>query len=349
MSDEKKRNTNLKRYIAETSSAIRRKYRLLRRGRADEETELIRTLDPIVKPLETLVETSKENISSGRSDREVKKKDKRPFETESVAVTPPTEHTPSTPLPPAVQSLKLETVAETGATSFERLQKEINSPEGQKALKSYLSEVGVHSSPYIQSILYGKKQGFDQTYGVRYNGQDWFIGDSPVQIVNDIINVQGVGYLTTSGLLELLFKKNPDLDKLTKEDWDNYKEILINTNAHRQNYSVNKQINSNRGEKYVKVISRLFPAAQSTLWTSSPLTTATRVRPSDTLLRRGKKLGYGMGSIGVGETVVRYWNNPNELVDRLRLLIASKKAGNTSHDGETWALIDELRESGIIE
>ena len=346
MSDEQKRErkTNLKRYIAETSAAIRRKYRLLRRGRADEETELIRTLDPIVKPLETLVETSKENISSG------KKRD-RSTQTEITDTTHPTISTPSTPLPPVVQSVKLDTVAETSATPSERLKEETTTPEGRKALKSYLSEVGAKSSPYIQSVLYGDKEGLDQTYGIRFNGHEWVIGNSPVQIADDVVNVCDIGYLTTSGLLELLFMKRPDLESVTDEDWTNYKEILINTNAHRQNYSANKQINSNRGEKYVNVISRLFPT-RATLWTtSSPLT---RVRP-DTIRRvriergGGKKIGYGMSSIGVGETVVRYWNNPNELVDRLRLLIASKKAGNTSHDGETWALIDELRESGIIE
>lgn len=42
------------------------------------------------------------------------------------------------------------------------------------------------------------------------------------------------------------------------------------------------------------------------------------------------------------------WNDPNELVDRLRLLTASKHAGNTSHNNEIVSILEELREAGII-
>ena len=44
-----------------------------------------------------------------------------------------------------------------------------------------------------------------------------------------------------------------------------------------------------------------------------------------------------------------YWDDANELVDRLRLLVASKQAGNTtSHDNEILSIIEELREAGVI-
>lgn len=43
-----------------------------------------------------------------------------------------------------------------------------------------------------------------------------------------------------------------------------------------------------------------------------------------------------------------YWNDPNELVDRLRLLIASKTAGHSGHTNEIMSIIEELREAGII-
>lgn len=44
-----------------------------------------------------------------------------------------------------------------------------------------------------------------------------------------------------------------------------------------------------------------------------------------------------------------YWNDPNELVDRLRLLIASKSAGHSGHNNEIISIIEELREHKIIE
>lgn len=44
----------------------------------------------------------------------------------------------------------------------------------------------------------------------------------------------------------------------------------------------------------------------------------------------------------------KYWDDPNELVDRLRLLVAERSAGNNNHDNEIMAIIEELREAKII-
>jgi len=43
-----------------------------------------------------------------------------------------------------------------------------------------------------------------------------------------------------------------------------------------------------------------------------------------------------------------YWDNPNELVDRLRLLLASKAAGNTGVSNEIISIFEELLEAGLI-
>ena len=43
-----------------------------------------------------------------------------------------------------------------------------------------------------------------------------------------------------------------------------------------------------------------------------------------------------------------HWNDPNELVERLRLLVSSKRAGHTGHDNEIISVVEELREANII-
>ena len=43
-----------------------------------------------------------------------------------------------------------------------------------------------------------------------------------------------------------------------------------------------------------------------------------------------------------------YWDNVNELVDRLRLLVASTSAGNNNHNNEIISIIEELHEAQII-
>lgn len=45
----------------------------------------------------------------------------------------------------------------------------------------------------------------------------------------------------------------------------------------------------------------------------------------------------------------KYFDDVNELCDRLKLLIASAHAGNTSHNNEIISILEELRECGIIE
>jgi hypothetical protein len=45
----------------------------------------------------------------------------------------------------------------------------------------------------------------------------------------------------------------------------------------------------------------------------------------------------------------KYWNDTNELVDRLRLLVASQSAGHTGHNNEIVSILEELQEAKIIE
>lgn len=46
--------------------------------------------------------------------------------------------------------------------------------------------------------------------------------------------------------------------------------------------------------------------------------------------------------------VYEYWDDPNELCERLQLLLASQSAGNTNHGQEINSIILELREQNII-
>lgn len=43
-----------------------------------------------------------------------------------------------------------------------------------------------------------------------------------------------------------------------------------------------------------------------------------------------------------------YWDDPNELCERLKMLISSQNAGNTNHIQEIDSIIEELSERGLI-
>jgi hypothetical protein len=157
----------------------------------------------------------------------------------------------------------------------------------------------------------------DKSYGIRSDGKRWLLGDSSVKVKHDKLLIKDNVYKGTKGLYELLFLKNPDPTIFTSNDLATYKEMLLRTNAHKQGFDQSRKINSNKGTKYNNIIKDLL-----------------------------SKTGTG---VNLNSVRYEYWDDPNELVDRLRLLVASKQAGNNSVGNEILSIIEELREAGIIE
>jgi len=138
------------------------------------------------------------------------------------------------------------------------------------------------------------------------------LGDKEIKFMENTLLIDGTVYPLTSGLIQLLFLKNPLV--YTDIDIGVYKSILIQTSAH---ISIGKKIIKKGGFKYTSIISQLFPS------------------------------GSGL-SMKLQKNNLVYWDNPNELVDRLRLLLASKAAGNTGVTNEIISIFDELREVELI-
>lgn len=68
-----------------------------------------------------------------------------------------------------------------------------------------------------------------------------------------------------------------------------------------------------------------------------------------------KHLGKGLIDLSLKQFKVKnasnsftYWNDPNELVERLRLIVASTSAGHTGHHNEISSIIEELREAKVV-
>ncbi|KAE9523776.1 hypothetical protein AGLY_015836 [Aphis glycines] len=138
------------------------------------------------------------------------------------------------------------------------------------------------------------------------------LGKKEIKLVGNTIIVDDTTYPLTQGLCSLVFSKAPKL--YTENDLKTYKSILIQTSAHLTSNS--KQIKKG-GNKYRDIITTLFPS------------------------------GSGL-SVQLQKHTLQYWNNPNELVSRLKLLLASKAAGNTGVFNEILSIFEELREAGYI-
>ncbi|KAE9522469.1 hypothetical protein AGLY_017130 [Aphis glycines] len=151
------------------------------------------------------------------------------------------------------------------------------------------------------------KRELDKIYGPRKLTDGTFVlGNKEIQFIDNRIHIKDDDYTysITSGLIDLLFSKSPASDKYTNTDLKTYKHILNQTSAHKTIDGT--RIRSSIGVKYMNIISRLFKTGG------------------------GDKSGSGINMRLQKHNIV-YWNDPNELVDRLRLLYSSLAAGNTGH------------------
>lgn len=184
----------------------------------------------------------------------------------------------------------------------------------------YLDQYDPLPRKYIKEMYEDvDKKEFDQVYGVRLDmkTEKFQIGDSQLHIDGSDILVKGRRYKGTQGLYELLFKKYPNDDLYSAEDLKNYRHIVAKTHANKRYYKPSGQIAGSKLVKYKKIIA---PIA----------------------------IGKGLMQVTNNKKDYIYWDDVNELVDRLRLLLASQAAGHTGHINEINSIIEELRESKII-
>jgi len=346
------------REIEKTAESIRKKHRALKTGKIDEDIATKNHFKPIIEPLQKIVDNSSVHIIKDEPrDDDVKitsfepqkdvirSKIKRKRENTTVDHTlsescklmrltsndamdsPAITSTPRTTIEVAKPMIRDKDVFETTNDSFTTsVQHQMQTSEGQKALSQHLGPLG---QEYIGDFLSGggKNKTIDTVYGVRLDKDGiMMLGSKKFDVdSSDHIIIDGVRYAGTPGLYELIFKRVPDYDVYTEDDKRKYKSILLTTNAHRRDYTEHSHLRSNRGYKYRYIIAPLLKG-ESTI---------------------GKGLPHAMT---LNDNAIDYvhWDDPNELVDRMRLLEASRQAGHNAHDNEMLSIIEELREAGII-
>lgn len=318
---------DLKEQIVKSASAVKRKVDLIKDAKNSSNVTLETIFKPIVDPLNILANRNdKKNLQEVKHYDPISKKikkneseksyssceeyiDSSSVDDEEYQDTPQKSNKTLT-----VSPFKDHDVSEGSFKSFQSSPNVIN--QTQSSSWSTSSEV-------IDSI----------PFGIRNERGKLKLGKTRVHDDGRILKVGNISFEKTLGLKELLFKKIPNLDVITEDDLENYKLLLINTNAHRRNFDPAKPINSNKGFKYMSIIKPLFKFSKQP-------TTSTESLPQGKGIDLLKKLKTNTDFV--------YWDDPNELIERLKLLLASKAAGNTGLDSEIVAIIEELREAGII-
>lgn len=192
----------------------------------------------------------------------------------------------------------------------------------------------------------------DNLFGVRREGQDLYIGNTPIELRGKILLVGNDDeFLMTDGLMQLLTKKDPI--KYTNEDLKEYKNILLLTNAHRRCYKAHCQINANNSLKYKNVVSILFPPkrpAKSRIRSDKKLILKTNEHQSK--LEEVNKSSVSGSEIKIQEDIPNarkymYYEDPNVLVDRFRELDTEQEQGVDNRE-EILCILRELEKLGYI-
>lgn len=327
----------IKQALVKNRQAILKKYRLLKQGQEFQEAAWERAFKPLSVPLKEVSELTK------------KVKKEEPGNIDSKFVTPIKSEASSVHQPSSLpQFLETEVVGEINSTDSNSDSEEQVSVSPNKtlaeqgiseiALDDYLSQFDPLPRTYLDFLIKDTKNEADTVYGIRFDPQTekWYMGNKEVTINEKNFYVDSKPFIGTPGLYELLFKKHPL--GFTEKDLQEYKEMLKWTNAHKRNFDPDKQLAGNKGEKYLKIIKPLFTSNIRPLLTFNPI----RKKTGGTIINTVKE---------VNQKPVEYvyWNKPSELIERLKLLWASREAGHTGHLNEITSIIEELKEEGIIQ
>lgn len=323
------------RKIVKASDAIRRKHKMLKTGREANEQAMQEVFKPLVNPLEILANashTAKNRDTTTLVKKEIKDeikneikdeiKEERNYEAANNIVDRAGTST--------VEKLKHDDGDDEQDASFKSAyggDAEYISSDDDNGIAETNVEVDDLINEYLTLLQSNRISDLDISYGVRNLANDrLMIGDSAINFESTSIQIGGVSYGKTIGLIELLFKKQPDASRISADDMKNYRDIIIATNAHKKYYKASGAIRVNNTFKFTNYIAKILSDAGYT--------------------------GKGMPQYKVAQKDVKldyvYWDDPNELVNRLRLLLASRAAGNSSHGNEIMSIIEELREAQII-
>jgi hypothetical protein len=179
----------------------------------------------------------------------------------------------------------------------------------------------------------------DIEFGPRYeeDKREWVVGNSPITFEDKQIKLGSVAdFPKTSGLLELLFEKEPK--NYTEYDKSNYIKIVRLSNLH-----MTRSGRPRRPEftKYKYIIAPFLQDVPEVK--SSPPASGSGIRyvPHPT--------GQWKRDYGGCPVDYKYYKHPQELVDRALLLLAAREAGHRGHENEIWELESELRQIGVLD
>ena len=234
-------------------------------------------------------------------------------------------------LPEAIQPLGKTTEEEEDEEDEEDEEEEEEEEEDER-----IGEIARH---------YLNKQYRDVTFGIRKEKGHHYIGNKHVIVVDNdiIIKDSGEKFKGTDGLWELITSKKP-VD-FNKEDKNEYERLMVKTNATHRDYDpTNPRPRGSDGEKWKKIVGPIWYKKQG--FSEEDAIRMTKDKNyRKRLIKKMHKIKYEYE----GEGVVVIPSDPNALLARLELLLASQEAGHTGVRNELVSICDELKRQGVLD
>src|SRR5882724_4751094 len=174
-------------------------------------------------------------------------------------------------------------------------------------------------SNLIQQYLSSNEDRSSGGHSIRYNPNEniYTIGNSKINFNENVLEIAGKRYEATKGLMELLTKKDPNTELCFEDDYVDYKQILMSTNALYRNFDAStRRVNADRSKKWDLITTQLFP---------------------NLIKKKGGKLN-----------IVLLPSDPTDLIESLRLSFSSYKAGNNAEFNKIHSILDQLVKKKII-
>lgn len=345
MNNKKSSEEAVKSSLIKIRNSIKKKFRDLNNQKLDLNERITEEYQPIIEPLQDLVaETKRQSEQSQHENVD----DQTKLNRKSKKVNPRTDTTTfKSALPPHRRRL----FAQDDNNDNDDMNgiSEINwdtDNDGDLNQKSARREEDIVSSEnkeevkqkILKEIKHIDSPQFEACYGLRNRRDELLLGNDLVTIEDGkgshyYYTIRKKQFAATPGLTNLLLRVDPKY--YTGKDLETYKEMLMYTNTHKVGYKSRAAIRRNQNSrKYNNIIKQLFPDKRST-------------KKSGASLKKQLQTDYKI-VMPNDEINYTYWDDPNELVDRLRLLLSSTAAGHTGHTNEIISIIEELGEAKLI-
>ena len=317
ISDPLKRDSIVKEYL-ELKKNIRNNFLSERIGESELQTSLSKFYKPIT---ETQKATTKEITEGLKPIIETQKATAREITEGLRPIREGIEKLPKTNVFPTTQPIGEASGKEE---EKEEEKEEKKSPEtlGETAFK-YLHQEKARDRDKTFGIYYGRDGNYRM--GIMKGKDGVYRGNNKtISIAYDKIMVDNEKFIGTPGLWELIMEEKPDPKNYTQEDLRNYGDLLFKTNAMNEDFDPNNPYpRSSKSYKWQNII--------SLIWAEK------------TAGKEFKKKYYQ------GKGVVVIPSDPNALLERLDLLLASQEAGNTGVRNELVSICDELKRQGVLD